>query len=135
MLAAYSDRGARRIDNEQNDGYYSFEFFSTAGVAYRYVFMGKDYDNRIKAGYYLTYQYSYDTLDSSEVNAITSSITIDGVGGGTSTETGGRTGTGGGTGTDGGTGGTVTSSSGGGCATGASAFLIALSGLAILRKR
>ena len=151
MLVAYSNRSSRRVDDEQNDGYYSFEYFSDAGVARRFVFMGKDYDSRIKAGYYLTYQYSYDTLESSEVNAITSSITIDGVGSGTGTGgggtgtdggtgTGGRTGTGGGTGTDGGTDtdgntGSVGSSGGGGCNSGTFALITMLSAIHFFKKR
>ncbi|MBQ3403588.1 MAG: hypothetical protein IJG65_09520 [Synergistaceae bacterium] len=134
MLAAYGNRNSRRVDDETNDGYYSFEFFVDA-VAYRYIFMGKDYDSRIKAGYYLTYQYSYDTLDSTEVNAIMSSITIDGAGGttGGGNNTGGRTGTNGGTGTDGGT--AAGGSSGGGCNSGAAALVLLLAGLAFFRKR
>ncbi|MBQ4431131.1 MAG: hypothetical protein II877_06475 [Synergistaceae bacterium] len=140
MLTAYGNRNSRRVDDESNDGYYSFEYFNTNGVARRFVFMGTDYDSRIKAGYYLTYQYSYDALDTTEVNAIISSITIDGVsrntGGGTGT--GGQTGTNGGTGTGGNTGnntGTVSSSSGGGCNSGSMTLFALLAGLALLRKK
>ncbi len=90
MLAAYRDRGSEKI--EDTNGYYVFEFYSSTGVAYRYVFMDSDYDNRIKSGRYLTYQYSYDTLEPTEVNAITLSVTLDGVASGTSGQNGGQSG-------------------------------------------
>ena len=107
MLMAYRDRGSEKI--EESNGRYIFDYYSNEGVARRFVFMDSEYDNRIKAGRCLTYQYSYDTLEPAEVDAITSSITLDGVsrntGGQTGTETEGQTGTGTGGQTGTGTGG------------------------------
>ncbi len=137
MLTAYGNRNAHRVDDGNTNGYYSFEFFVNNGVAIRFVFTDSDYDSRIKAGRYLTYQYAYDALEPAEVDAITSSITIDGVssstggqtGGGTSGQTGGRTDSGTTTNTISG------SSGGGGCSAGTGALsLLALGAALIARK-
>lgn len=141
MLVGYQSRGSRQVnDQAQNSGYYSFDYFVGQGVTMRYIFTGKDYDSRIKDGYYLTYHYTFDMLETSEVNAIIDSITIDGAKRSTGTsEQGGATTQEGGTGTGGGntTGQEVGGSGGGGggCSAGlGSLALIVLCSAFIVRK-
>ena len=78
LFARYS-RSFTVTNTEERDGYYAFSYLDTDnGDAERFVLMGHSYDNRIQEGYYLTYQYTYDTLTTSEVNAIESGVTING---------------------------------------------------------
>ena len=139
MLAGYRNRGAVRVDDGNTNGYYSLEYYPDT-EAQRFILTDSDYDSRIKAGRYLSYQYTYDALEPSEVNAIISSITLDGqgrsgssgqtTGGGTSGETGGRTDSGTTTNTISGGGG-----GGGGCSAGTGTLSLLALGIAFIARK